>query len=93
MNQTARRLEHLQRVQLANQGLSSMDSRRPPDLHGKQFMLRGKPASAEVALINRHNSLQMQQQQQQEWASSVGSGKSSQRMLRYSKARSEGAEG
>ena len=94
MNQAARRLEHLQRVQHANQGLSSMDSRRgAPDLHGKQFLLRGKPASAEMALLNRHNSVQQQQQQQQDWTGSVGSGKSAQRMVRYSKAFSEGAEG
>ena len=65
-----------------------MDSRREPDLQGKQFLLRGKPASAEVALLNRHNSLQ-----QQEIASSAGSGTSARRVVRYSKALSEGGEG
>ena len=69
-----------------------MDSRREPDLQGKQFLLRGKPASAEVALLNRHNTLQ-QQQQQQELASSAGSGTSARRIVRYSKALSEGGEG
>ena len=68
-----------------------MDSRREPDLQGKQFLLRGKPASAEVALLNRHNTLQ--QQQQQELASSAGSGTSARRIVRYSKALSEGGEG
>ena len=66
-----------------------MDSRREPDLQGKQFLLRGKPASAEVALLNRHNTLQ----QQQELASSAGSGTSARRIVRYSKALSEGGEG
>ena len=73
-----------------------MDSRREPDLQGKQFLLRGKPASAEVALLNRHNTLQQQQQQQQqqqELASSAGSGTSARRIVRYSKALSEGGEG
>ena len=72
-----------------------MDSRREPDLQGKQFLLRGKPASAEVALLNRHNTLQQQQQQQQqqEIASSAGSGTSARRIVRYSKALSEGGEG
>nr|KAG5686777.1 hypothetical protein BaRGS_009997 [Batillaria attramentaria] len=56
VSQAARRLEHLQRVQHANLGLSSMDVRQP-ELPGKQFMLKGKPASAEVALLNRQRAL------------------------------------
>ncbi|KAL8620934.1 hypothetical protein ACOMHN_044081 [Nucella lapillus] len=77
INQAVRRLEHLQRIQLANQGLSSMDARQP-DLSGKQFMLRGKPASADTLLHRQHQLQQLQQQHQlqQEWCgASASSGK------------------
>ncbi|XP_076445926.1 uncharacterized protein LOC143283568 [Babylonia areolata] len=94
MNQAARRLEHLQRVQLANQGLSSMDVRQP-DLPGKNFMLRGKPASAD-ALLHRHHlhqhQQQQQQQQQQEWTSgSAGSGGAAPLHAALMRARSKAA--